>query len=104
MRFYIPLSSLAVLALRASATPVDPPSGYSASYSTFNNLNCDTQSWGMQLIPKDVVGLCENLSHPAISVDLNNLAEGCSGRLILILVSASQIRDATCLRNPSAGA
>ncbi|KEZ44898.1 hypothetical protein SAPIO_CDS2237 [Scedosporium apiospermum] len=78
MRFYIPLSSLAVLALRASATPVDPPSGYSASYSTFNNLNCDTQSWSMQLIPKDVVGLCEDLSHPAISVDLNNLAEGCS--------------------------
>lgn len=80
------LSYLVLLAVGAKGVAAAPPKGYSAFFSTFNHAGCDIQSLGMTTVEESKVGDCVDLTYSALSVNLEEVQEGCWRKLILTLM------------------
>jgi hypothetical protein len=81
MHFSAP-PSLLLVALGAHGTfaRAIPPNGYSAFYTIFDHAGCDVSSRGMRTVSDTEVGQCLNFTYPAMSVTLDSIKEGCSGK------------------------
>ena len=77
------LGSLALLIITAKGVAAAPPNGFSAFFSTFNHQGCDIQSQGMTLVEETNNSDCLDLEYPALSVNLDEIQEGCWGKLTL---------------------
>lgn len=78
------VSSLALMAVGATASAIPPPpKGMSAYFTTYNHLKCDIQSQGLTIVEDDTVGLCQDMKYSAISLTVDNVKEGCTGKATL---------------------